>query len=112
MISVDMLNFEGLEVGTVVSDEQAREHPLFDSEAWMGFVYDPKYLPLVIVQRSNGQWCVACWGGFSLGGHGSYLCSASTTRYIWTVGPDGLVKTVSIDSQLVRMPRSIVDLMR
>ena len=66
-----MLNFEGLGVGTVVSDEEAREHLLFDSEAWMGAVYDPKYLPRVIVQRSNGQWCVACLGGFSPESHGS-----------------------------------------
>ena len=98
MISVDMLNFEGLEVGTVVSDEEAREHPLFDSEAWMGSVYDPKYLPRVIVQRWNGEWCVACWGGFSPERH---------TSYLWTVGPDGLEKAMSNDSQLVWMPRSI-----
>ena len=98
-----MLNFEGLEVGTVVSDEEAREHPFFDCDAWMGSAFDPRHLPRVIVRRSNGDWCVACWGGFSLGGHASY---------IWTVGPDGLEKVMAIDSQLVQMPRSVVDLMR
>ena len=47
-----MLNFEGLGVGTLVSDEEAREHLLFDNEAWMGSAYDPKYLPQVIVQHT------------------------------------------------------------
>ena len=98
VIPVNMLNFEDLEVGTVMSNEEALKHPLFDNEAWSKSVFDPKYLPRVIVRRSNGEWCVASWGGNS---------SEHLGSYIWTVGPDYLEKTVPIESLIVRMPRSI-----
>ena len=49
------INFEGLGVGTLVSDEEERGHLLFDNEAWMGSVFDPKYLQQVIVQRNGSS---------------------------------------------------------
>ena len=93
-----MLNFEDLEVGTVMSNEEALKHPLFDNEAWSNSAIDPKNRPRVIVNLSYQKWCVASWNGNS---------SEYPGWYIWTVGPDGLEKTVPVESQHVRMPRSI-----
>ena len=40
-IPFSVLNFEWLEVGTVVSNEEALKHPFFDNEAWAGSVFNP-----------------------------------------------------------------------
>ena len=101
MIPFSVLNFEWLEVGTVVSNEEALKHPFFDNEAWAGSVFDPKYLPQVIVKLFNGEWCVACWGGNS----------EQSESYLWNVGYEGdeyVQKSVPIRTLYVRMPRSIV----